>query len=80
MFARRPKGEMRPPLDPPARLGPTAVSVRVLRSADELRAALERAQEYERRGMREHQRRVGLYESVLARAADASEPPAPRVA
>jgi hypothetical protein len=40
-------------------------SVRVLRDDDELRAALERAREFERRSLAEYERRVGLYDRAL---------------
>ena len=42
-----------------------ARTVRVLRDEDELRAALERAREFERRALAEYQRRVGLYDRAL---------------
>lgn len=40
-------------------------TVRLLRSDEELRSALERAREFERRGIEECRRRVGLYDRLL---------------
>ena len=40
-------------------------SVHVLRTEEELREAVERAREYERRGADEYQRRVGAYDRFL---------------
>jgi hypothetical protein len=49
---------------------PRASSVRVLQSDAELQAAVERAREFERRGIDAGQRRVGSYDRVLGAQPD----------
>jgi hypothetical protein len=49
---------------------PRAGAVRVLQSEAELQAAVERAREFERRGVDAGQRRVGSYDRVLGTQTD----------
>jgi len=49
---------------------PRAKTVRVLQSEEELQAAVERAREFERRGVDAGQRRVGSYDRVLGAQTD----------
>ena len=49
---------------------PRVRTVRVLQSDEELQAAVERAREFERRGVSAGQRRVGSYDRVLGAQTD----------
>lgn len=60
MFHHRHKDIPVPPL-----ASPRPRTVRVLQDPEELHAAVERAREFERRGIHEYQRRIGGYDRFL---------------
>ncbi len=64
MFHRRNKDIPEPPL-----ASPRSRVVRVLQGPEELHEAVERAREFERRGVHEYQRRIGDYERFLVQGA-----------
>jgi len=51
-------------------VSPPEETVRLLHGPEELHAAIERAREFERRGVDEYRRRVGAYDRSLERVDD----------